>query len=224
MSTRLPAAELPLPAQLRRRDEERLRRYRENLDFYEGRQWLGRARKGERRLTFNYAKAFVDKVTSYLLTGNSIQVEARDGATTAGRERARTAERALREVEAANALAQLDFETELDCAVLGDAAFKVIWDTAEGAVRVSAPDVQGLFAWRQPDDPSRILAVAAQYRLEPGNDARQLTTEYWTPASFELWRGEDRVERGPNPYGFIPYILYPNVREPKQAWGSSDLP
>ena len=122
MPARRPSAELPLPIQLRRRDEDRLRRYRENLDFYEGRQWPGRARKGERRLTFNYAKAFVDKVTSYLLNGNSIQVEARDGETATGRDRARTAERALREVEAANALAQLDFETELDCAVLGDAA------------------------------------------------------------------------------------------------------
>ena len=224
MPARRPSAELPLPIQLRRRDEDRLRRYRENLDFYEGRQWPGRARKGERRLTFNYAKAFVDKVTSYLLNGNSIQVEARDGDTVAGRDRARTAERALREVEAANALAQLDFETELDCAVLGDAAFKVIWDTAEGAVRISAPDVQGLYAWRQPDDPSRIVAVAAQYRLEPGSDNRQLITEYWTPAAFELWRGDDLIESGPNPYGFIPYIVFPNVREPKQTWGSSDVP
>lgn len=224
MPARRPAAELPLPIQLRRRDEGRLHRYRENLDFYEGRQWLGRARKGERRLTFNYAKAFVDKVTSYLLNGNSIQVEARDGDTAAGRERARAAERALREVEADNALAQLDFETELDCAVLGDAAFKVVWDTAEGVVRVSSPDVQGVYAWRQPDDPSRIVAVASQYRLEPGSDARQLVTEYWTAATFELWRGDDRLESGPNPYGFIPYIVFPNVREPKQAWGASDIP
>ena len=224
MPARRTTAELPLPIQLRRRDEERLRRYRDNLDFYEGRQWQGRARKGERRLTFNYAKAFVDKVTSYLLNGNSIQVEARDGETTAGRERARAAERALREVEANNALAQLDFETELDCAVLGDAAFKVVWDTNEGAVRISAPDVQGVYAWRQPDDQSRVVAVAAQYRIEPGSDVRQLVTEYWTDAGFELWRGEDLIERGPNPYGFIPYIVFPNVREPKQAWGSSDVP
>lgn len=224
MPARRTAAELPLPIQLHRRDEDRLRRYRENLDFYEGRQWPGRARKGERRLTFNYAKAFVDKVTSYLLNGNSIQVEARDGDTVTGRDRARTAERALREVEAANALAQLDFETELDCAVLGDAAFKVIWDTAESAVRISAPDVQGLYAWRQPDDPSRVIAVAAQYRLEPGSDNRRLITEYWTPPAFELWRGDDLIESGPNPYGFIPYIVFANVREPKQTWGSSDVP
>ena len=115
-----------------------MRRYRDNLDFYEGRQWPGRARRGERRLTFNYAKAFADKITGYLLTGLSVQVEARDGDTAAGRDRARAAELALREVEATNGLSQLDFETELDCAVLGDACYKVTWDAAERQVRVTA--------------------------------------------------------------------------------------
>ncbi|MCC6382669.1 MAG: hypothetical protein IT304_09160, partial [Dehalococcoidia bacterium] len=122
------SADLPLPARLRRVDEDRRQRYRDNLAFYNGSQWTGRARRGERRLTFNYARAFVDKVTSYLFTGMSVQVEARDGETAAGRARARAAEQALREAEAANSLAQLDFETELDCAVLGDAAYKVTWD------------------------------------------------------------------------------------------------
>ena len=223
MARRLSApVEPPLPVRLQRMDEDRLRRYRDNLAFYGGSQWEGRARRGERRLTFNYAKALVDKVTSYLLNGQSVQVEARDGDTPDGRERARYAERVLREVEAANALAQLDFETELDCAVLGDAAFKVTWDVSEAAVRVSAPDVQGIFAWRQPDDPSRVVAVASQYRT--GSDDRGLTTEYWTAATFELWHGNELAQHLPNPYGFIPFIIFPNLREPKQTWGSSDIP
>jgi len=32
------------------------------------------------------------------------------------------------------------------------------------------------------------------------------------------------VEKKPNPYGFIPFIIYPNLREPKKFWGISDLP
>jgi len=224
---------LPLPARLRRIDEDRLRRYRDNLDFYEGRQWEGRARRTERRLTFNYAKALVDKVTSYLLNGQSVQVEASDGDTPSGRERARAAERALRDVEATNALAQLDFETELDCAVLGDACYKVTWNPAEASVRVTAPDVQGVFAWRVPDDPSRLLAVASQYALEPGSKdpaaagtrtPPATVTEYWTAEAFDLWHGDELVERVANPYGFIPFVIFPNLREPKQTWGSSDIP
>ena len=219
-------AEAPLPLQLQEMDHERLARYRENLAFYEGRQWPGRHRRGERRLTFNYARAFVDKVTSYLLTGATVQVEGGDSAD--GRARARAAEQALREVESANALAQLDYETELDCAVLGDACYKVTWDAAAGAVRITAPDVQGIFAWREPDDPSRLIAIAAQYRLsfEPSMQRRadDTVTEHWTAETFEVWRGNELVTRDANPYGFIPFVLFPNVREPKQLWGSSDIP
>lgn len=218
----------PLPLRLPRMDEDRMRRYRDNLAFYEGSQWLGRARRGERRLTFNYAKAFADKVTSYLLTGLTVQVEARDGDTAAGRERARAAEQALREVESANALAQLDFETELDCAVLGDAAYKVTWDADERQVRISAPDVQGLWAWRQPDDNSRITAIATQYRpierYQSTTDNKHAITEYWTAGTFDLYEGNELARSAPNPYGFIPFVVIPNVREPKQPWGASDLP
>lgn len=219
-------SEAPLPIQLQQLDHDRLSRYRDNLAFYEGRQWPGRARRGERRLTFNYAKAFVDKATSFLLTGATLQLEG--GESAEGRSRAAAAERALREVESANALAQLDYETELDCAVLGDACYKVTWDETDRGVRVTAPDVQGIFAWRQPDDPSRLSAIAAQYRLSSAPDTARsdddLVTEHWTAEAFELWHGNEVVSRGPNPYGFIPFILLPNVCEPKQHWGASDIP
>ena len=35
---------LTLPQQMSRMDPERLRAYRENLEFYNGAQWLGRSR------------------------------------------------------------------------------------------------------------------------------------------------------------------------------------
>jgi len=219
MPRTLALSETPLPARLEDADHARLARYRENLAFYEGRHWPGRPRRGERRLTFNYARAFVDKVTSYLLNGSSIQVEGGDSPE--GRARAARAERELRSVQALNGLAQLDYETELDCAVLGDACYKVTWDAAARSVRVTAPDVQGVFAWREPDDPARLTALASQYR--PGADAA-LVTEYWTDSLFETWQGNDLISSEPNPYGFIPFVLFPNVREPKQYWGSSDIP
>ena len=211
--------ETPLPMQLQEFDHERRSRYRENLAFYEGRQWPGRARRGERRLTFNYAKAFIDKVTSYLLNGSSIQLEG--GESPENRARSAAAERILRDVASQNGLAQLDYETELDCAVLGDACYKVTWDPESGSVRVTAPDVQGIFAWREPDDPARLTALASQYRVE---NPDVLITEYWTTDVFDLWRGNELASREPNPYGFIPFVLFPNVREPKQHWGSSDVP
>jgi len=213
----LPLPDVPLPLQLRQLDHDRMARYRDCLAFYQGRHWTGRGRRGERRLTFNYARAIVDKVTGYLLAGAAVQVVGDD--SPAGIERARAAEQALRRVEAANGLSQLDFETELDCAILGDGAYRVAWDAAAGEVRVTAPDVQGLFAWRDPADPARLTGVAHRYRA--GDEE---LVEWWSAETFELWRGSELTERLPNPYGFIPYVIFPNLREPKEPWGASDLP
>ena len=125
-------------SQLNRQDIDRFRGYRERLDFYHGRQWSGRERRGEKRLTFNYAKVFIDKVTSYLMSGVNFAVDAVDGSAEA-ETTAQKAEAALHQVYEENNLEQLDLETEIDCAVLGDAAYKISWDTEAKKVRVTAP-------------------------------------------------------------------------------------
>jgi hypothetical protein len=147
-----------LPQQLVRMDSGRLRAYRENLEFYQGRQWNEPQRRRERRLTLNYARTVIEKTAWYALTGVSF-VDPEDGSAEA-LEAARRAEREVRELAEANALDQLDFDNEIDCSVLGDAAYKVMWDAAERRVRISAPDVQGLYAWWLADDPSRVWRVA----------------------------------------------------------------
>jgi len=58
---------LTLPQQLAAKDLDRLKGYRDNLEFYRGVQWLGRGGRRERRLTFNYVKVFIDKLASYLV-------------------------------------------------------------------------------------------------------------------------------------------------------------
>jgi hypothetical protein len=219
-------------SQLNRYDIDRLRRYRELLDFYHGRQWQGRERRGEKRLTFNYAKVFVDKVTSYLISGINFVVEAIEDSAEA-EARAQRAEAALHQVYEDNNLGQLDLETEVDCAVLGDASYKVIWDSEAKMVRVTAPDVQGIHAWWLGDDTSKIWRVASKYSLT-AEESRFLygvkprgktatVVELWTDGEFELYLDNSLIESKPNPYGFIPFIIYPNLREPKRFWGTSDL-
>jgi len=112
-----------IPAQLNRLDLERLKGYKELLDFYHGRQWEGRERRGERRLIFNYARVFVEKITSYLMTGINFAVEPYEDSAES-QERARLAEAAIYEVYAENQLEQLDLETEIDGAVWGTPAIK----------------------------------------------------------------------------------------------------
>jgi len=221
------------PSQLINRDITRLKGYKELLDFYHGRHWEGYARRGEKRLTFNYTKVVIDKITSYLMSGITFTVEAVEDSDEA-RARARRAEQALYQVYEDNNLEQLDFETEIDCAILGDACFKVIWDTETKRVRITAPDTQGIYAWWLGDDTSRLWKVASRYNLtsdeveilykvKPKGKTANVV-ELWTAHDFELWLDNAQVEKKPNPYGFIPFIIYPNLREPKKFWGISDLP
>jgi hypothetical protein len=221
-----------ITSQLNRLDTDRLRAYRELLDFYHGRQWEGRERRGEKRLTFNYTKVFIDKITSYLMSGISFVVEAEDDSAEA-KTKAQRAEVALNQVYEENNLEQLDLETEIDCAIMGDACYKVTWDGEAKRVRITAPDVQGLYAWWLGDDITRIWRIASKYQLSAEEagflyglkpKGKQATiVELWTDAEFELYLDDTLIEKKPNPYGGIPFIIYPNLREPKRFWGISDL-
>jgi hypothetical protein len=220
------------PSWLKQQDIDRLRRYRELLDFYRGQQWPSRATRGEKHLTLNYAKTVIDKVTSYLSSGvHSTVAELED--LDEARANAKRAEAALRQVEQDNNLEQLSFETELDCAILGDTCFKVTWDTDSKSVRITAPDIQGIYAWWLGDDTSRVWRVASkyqlsaeeaefQYQVKPKGKTASIV-ELWTDGHFELWLDDTQIEKKANPYGFIPFIIYPNLREPKKFWGVSDL-
>jgi len=220
------------PTELARYDAERIRGYRTLLDFYHGDQWEGREKWGEKHLTFNYTKVVIDKVTSYLMSGVDFTIEAGTESNEA-REQARRCETAIRDVHDANSIEQLDFDTEIDCAILGDACYKVFWDQETGSVRVTAPDIQGIYTWRLGDDSSRIWRVASRYILSAdevellyriniqGKEA--VVTELWTDREFGLWLDGVPVEQKPNPYGFIPFVIFPNLREPKRFWGISDL-
>ena len=148
------------------------------------------------------------------------------------------AERILHDTWDANDLARLDIETEVDTAVLGDGAYKVTWDEAEGRVIVSAPDVQGLYAWWAGDDVRRLWRVACRYDLDSdafeaahgalrrSGGVRPATVEVaeaWTADRFELWAQDALIDARPNPYRAIPFVIYPNLPRPKHFWGISDI-
>jgi len=253
-------SEANIIGQIATRDQERMRGYQESLDFYNGKQWPGRERYGEKRLTFNYSKVFIDKITSYLMSGINFTVEAMED-TIEARARAEEAEKSLSRVYEANNLMQLDIETETDCAILGDGCYKVTWDEGEGRVRVTAPDIQGIYAWWMGDDMARVWRVASKYQLSeeeveilygdnkfeirnskyetnsnnqilnpiPSTQSRspnsgmKTVLEVWTDTEFELYLDGVQIDKKPNPYGFIPFVIFPNLRDPKKFWGASDL-
>ena len=219
------------PQSLAQLDRSRLSGYKTNLDFYNGEQWTDKSKN--RQLVFNYAKIAIDKLTSYLTDGLNFACEPLDTSDKA-KETARSAEQIIYQAYQQNNLQELDFETEVDAAILGDGCFKVTWDTVEKRVRVTSPDVNGLYAWWLGDDISKVWRVASRYSLTKDEvqllyqkaitKASATMTEVWTDKQFSLFLDNDSLQDKPNPYGFIPFIIFPNLRQPKQFWGTSDIP
>jgi len=206
---------------------ERLRRYREYLDFYAGEQWESPPRPGEKRLTFNYARVFVHKAASYLFgKPYNLQVPPSDEMPP---ERAAEVERLLKATYEANNLYALDYDTAVDAAVIGDGAFRVL-PTEEG-VRVTSVDPQALDVETDPLDFRRVLAVTHSYTVEEPVDhglwaGRRLSGEFverWTDSEVTLQVDGAHVATLPNPLGRIPYVIFPNIRRPFSFWGESDL-
>ena len=215
---------------LENKDTARFKRYQEMLAFYSGEQWSGRKNRNEKRLTFNYARVIVDKLTSYLMNGLSVRVTTDDESQ---RELAAQAERQLKHVHLANNLDLLDYETEVDTAILGDGCYKVTWDKSRNRVKVSSPDIQGINVWWRGDDATEIRQVASSYKLDEQEVQRlypdvafgkdPIFTEIWTEKRLEIWIGENKIVSRKNPYGFIPFVIFPNLRQAKSFWGVSDI-
>ncbi|MGI8587710.1 MAG: phage portal protein [Chloroflexia bacterium] len=260
----------------------RIARYAEYRAFYNGDQWEDLPAPGERRLTFNYARVFVNKAASYLLgkpvgydarsaefrsrssdRGASIQPSAVSRQPSAEILRCtqndsgggiHTPHSALRtphsvesfldEVADFNMLAALDLDTAISTGCLGDGAWTVRWDAAARLPRVTGLDPVGLDARWRADDLRSLLWVRQSYWLSPAEmTARQLDAlragggsgagtdpytamrahEEWTAEAWQLTVNGVPVDGGPNPYGQIPYVIFPNLRVPGEFWGESDL-
>lgn len=240
------------PSDLANLDRDRFSAYKAALDFYNGTQWEKQSRN--RQLVLNYAKITVDKVTSFLMNEINYSFEPLPGAgtapssktgaivpraeskafTPAEKDAAKQAEDLIYTVLDQNNAQELDYTTEIDTAVLGDGCYKVTWDAIEKRVRITAPDVNGLFAWWKGDDLNQVYKVASRYQLSAEEieliykktitKKIAMLTELWTDKEFMLFIDNDVLEKKPNPYGFIPFVIFPNLRKPKQFWGVSDVP
>lgn len=232
-------------------------RYRQYLDFYRGNQWNEPRRPGERRLTVNYARAIIQKSASYLM-GKPVSFELiPNGEGPEAEAEASRAERALREMWDDNGLALLDYDTAVDAAVLGDAAFKVTLQPSEitdlsivnrqsqivNRVVVRAVDVCNLDAGYKHSDLRELTWVTEQYALTVGevraeygrervnraglaafaDETEVAVEERWTAQNYSVTANDFPIIEEANPYGFIPYIIFPNRAVPRCAWGESDL-
>src|SRR4030042_4426031 len=179
-------------------DKSRFSGYKSNLEFYEGQQWESRSR--HRQLGFNYARISVDKITSYLMKGLNFACEP-TVENPKDQDSVAKAESVLYSVYEGNNLSQLDYETEIDSAILGDGCYKVTWDVENKRIRITAPDMNGIYAWWYGDDIGRVWRVASKYQLSKddvfmlyGNTLTKSTatiTDLWTVKDFLLYLDND---------------------------------
>lgn len=224
-----------LPELLARTDRKRLDAYKQNLAFYNGRQWT-RPNQRAKQLVYNYARAAIAKVAAHVAPAHTIQIFAADESD---QPRAERAEQALKAIYQINSIARLDFDTEVDTSVLGDGCYKITTEPEEG-VCITAPDIQGIYAWTSPHRLTEFVRVAQRYTLQASNlppgwpalPAKQQSaqvTEDWTAETLDIWQDSKLIASGANPYrdaedrGILPFVIYPNDSVPKQWWGVSDI-
>jgi hypothetical protein len=214
-------------------DRARLARYEEAAAFFAGEQWTRSRKPGEIRLTLNYARALLRKVTSYVFPAEPRFSVPIDGDQAI----ANRAERALAETIARNGLPQLDIELCIAAAVRGDAAVKVTWDARANGAVVAAVDPATLIVEVAPDDPCRIVEIVQCYGLRgnqigPLFDAapvhldpqrRYQIVERWSDVRWTVTVAGQRLRDEPNPYGWIPYVILTNHPSLTGFWGESDL-
>jgi hypothetical protein len=214
-------------------DGERLRRYREMLDLYEGRHWLRPIRNGRSMLTVNYPRVVVDKAVSYLLgEGLHFAVPGREQGLS--EPSAAAAERLLYDVYQDGDVDAQDQQTALQSIALGDGFQKVYWDPAARQISVVDVDPMGVFPAWSGDRRGEFWRIDSAYRIQAdeanrlyGTAARSgswvAVVERWTAETFELFVGNEQRQAGPNPYGWVPFVHLPNLPVPGEQWGRSEL-
>ena len=218
-------------------DDARLLRYRLFLNFDAGKHDVGRLPMGQNPVQANYARVFVRKAASYLFPEPVAVTVAPPDDTPDAAAVAEQLHAALTLVRTDNDLDAADLATAVDAAVLGDGCFKVTWDARRARPRIVPVDVQRLFVATEPDDVRRARLVRDVRTMTPDDienayglarldlpDAERLeVAECWTADAYWLEIGGAPTAARPNPYGFIPYLIFPNTPRPHAFWGLSDL-
>lgn len=232
----VPAAGLATPRQrapdpeLDPEDSQRFARYADARAFWRGDQWQSRIRRGDRRLTFNYARTLIRKVASYALS-KPVTFSIPDSAA---------AEKDLNDLLDELDAPELDLSLLVEASMIGDAAIKTTWSNDEKRPLIAPVDPAQLLAWADPANRTRLYRVRHAYMLlgaaiAPTFGADQVDTtglnalrfypvlEDWTDDRWQVTiAGQPVIDRA-NPYGWIPYSILHNDPRAGALWGSSDL-
>lgn len=222
-------------------DATRWGQYDTYRSFYNGDQWSGKSRPDETRRTFNYSRTLVNKAASYLMSNPPRFQARRRGSRPNASDELPEIEQWLDQVAAFNRLPMLDMDTAIQAGTLGDAAYTIRWDAPARLPRIISVDPSGLSVAFRGDDLRTLLQVEQTYRAHVGELPAKIAAAYyrhqskatadevctvketWTALTWAISVNGATMGGGPNVFGFIPYVVFPNIRIPGQFWGASDL-
>ena len=223
---------------------QRLKRYREYMRFYQGKQWDHTRDVNEPFVTLNYCRRFVDAQVNFLMKGGFTVSIPDDPATAAKEDDDREFVRLmLEQTWNKNRRELIGFEMAQMGAISGDVFVRVSWEDSDPIeapyARIDVLPSQYVFpSFGGPHgvDRKKVNSVLVLFPKFRNGDASSTNRFGDIPSHNVEWYGErwyaDRVieytpqggeKERPNPLGEIPIVHIPNYPIAGEFYGRSDL-
>ena len=228
---------------------KRIQEYRLYWQFYEGRHWDNKDQNfgvDPSQQTLNFCKRIVDIKSQFLIKDgfNIIVPEMRDKAGTIEQDDRDFIKAALDEQWNKNDRVTTGLNMCQQGGVTGDVFVKVMWvpgDEAEyGYVGVDVVPSVWCFPEWDVTTKSRMISMTVAFPIEVQKERKKglsrilnrqtefytdvvLHREYWTKEFYEIYEGDELVDRGPNVLGHIPFVHIQNKPNSNGRYGISEL-
>lgn len=186
-------------------------------------------------LSFNYVRAFIDKVNMFLLGNEAFNFHVQSLYTTQiDKEVEQLAEELLMYHWSKSNKLQLSYEILQMGSITGDAWLGVSWEPEEKYCRVQIFDSRQCFVTFENGDFNKVSSFLVRQPLDQkGGNKYRLFVQRWTKDKIETWYQKDvAIEESrtakyehktyQNKYGFIPMVHIKNKPNSAGYYGKSD--
>lgn len=212
---------------------DRVTRYYLFWKFYDG---LHYKDFNDGLLSFNYVRAFIDKINMYLLGDEGFQFHVKSYySAQIPNELEQTAEELMMYHWGKSGKLQLSYEMLQMGSITGDLFIGLSWNDAEKFCKISVFDSRQCFPTFDNGNYNKVKSFLVRQPLESKNNAGKyrLYVQKWTDETIETWYQKDCVlsetqvvkheyKKYPNPYGFIPVVHIKNKPNSSSYYGKSD--
>jgi hypothetical protein len=204
---------------------ERLSRYRNSWEFYDGNHWANPYDDGYRKPVFNYCSIIADK-GSIWFAGHGLKILSRKG-------NEGVAELLCKTWEDNNHVSLLNKVGQYG-AVTGDCFYYVTVQTTDEAdkplpkkdqkILITAINPRYCFPFWNENRPGEIDSILIQFPVMGGRQKQfQLYTIYITATTYEIWLDTDSQGKQTNPFGRVNVVYSKNLEQANSLFGQSDI-